>query len=84
MKYLKAYAKICLRHSEKDCDGCPFSSARTGSDSCLRYVLDNPEDSQNRILSYVKAAKERREQEEAKRKELEAFWGEESRDAYLD
>ena len=84
MKYLKAYAKICLRHSGKDCDGCPFSVSRTGYDSCLRYILENPDLTQKKIVEYVKAAKEKREAAEAKQKELDEFWGEGSRDAYLD
>ena len=63
MRFLKAYAKICLRHSEKDCDGCPFSIERTGSESCLKYILKNPDAAQSAIINYVKADKERRNED---------------------
>lgn len=61
MKYLKAFARICLHHSEKDCDGCPFAYENTKNASCLRYVAENPEEAQQKIIAYVKAVKEERE-----------------------
>lgn len=53
MKYLSVYAKICLRHSEHDCSGCPFAYEVTGEDSCLRYILDNKEAAMASMVEYV-------------------------------
>ena len=75
MKYLKAYARICFRHSEKDCDGCPFSANKTGMDSCLKFILKNPEDAQMMIINYAKALKEKRDEEARRQRELDEFWG---------
>ena len=75
MKYLKAYARICVRHSENDCDGCPFSANKTGMDSCLNFILKNPEDAQMMIINYAKALKEKRDEEARRQRELDEFWG---------
>ena len=63
MRFLKAYAKICLRHSEQDCDGCPFAMEKTGSDSCLKYILKNPDKAQAAIINYVRLDKEKRDED---------------------
>ncbi len=75
MKYLKAYARICVRHSEMDCEGCPFSANKTGMDSCLKFILKNPEDAQMMIINYAKALKEKRDEEARRQRELDEFWG---------
>lgn len=52
MKYLKNFLKICARHSDNDCDGCPFAWTATHQD-CHRYILKYPEDAQRMINEYV-------------------------------
>ena len=61
MKYLKAFANICLRHGDNDCEGCPFAKTETGYDSCLKYVIKNPDETQKKIVEYVRAYRKERE-----------------------
>lgn len=74
MKYLKAYARICVRHSEKNCEGCPFSVDNTGSTSCLGFILKHPEDAQTMILRYAEEDREKREELARKQREMNEFW----------
>lgn len=53
MQYLEAYARICLRHSENDCEGCPFAYNETGYNSCLKYIVYNKLEAKQKIIDYV-------------------------------
>ena len=61
MKYLKAYAKICLMNSEDNCDGCPFAVEETGCGSCLKYIVRNQEEAKEKIIEYVRKRRELKE-----------------------
>lgn len=63
MKYIEAYAKICLKHSEGDCEGCPFAYEVTGCASCLKYIANNIEDARKKIVTYVNTHRKDKEVE---------------------
>lgn len=57
MKYLRNFIKICARHSENDCQGCPFDYKKTHSD-CHKFILKYPEEARQMINQYVLEALE--------------------------
>lgn len=56
MKTLVNFLKICDRHVEGDCEGCPFSYKTTGED-CHKYIIRHPEEAADKIVAYIKAVK---------------------------
>ena len=56
MKTLMAFLKICNRHVENDCEGCPFAYKLTGED-CHKWILHNPEAAADKLKAYIAAVK---------------------------
>lgn len=57
MKALVNFLKICNRHVEKDCNGCPFAPQSTTGEDCHKYVIHYPENAKERIEQYIKEIK---------------------------
>lgn len=57
MKTLVAFLKVCNRHVENDCEGCPFAYKLTGED-CHRWIVKNPKEAAVKLTSYIKELKQ--------------------------
>lgn len=53
MKYLVNYLKICKRHSEYNCNGCPFNEAQIKTYDCHRWIIEHQEEAKGKIVNYV-------------------------------
>ena len=53
MKSVVTFLKICNRHVEHNCEGCPFSPDVTKVSDCHKYIINNYKEAYEKMMSYV-------------------------------